>query len=327
MSRLRTAMRAFFQTLSHRFMGRRVMECDETVRFLEFMEDVRRRERLDRGCGSDEEFAIYLALEEHLSECSLCRADLDIYRHLEELAPQVEREIAAEAADLAGLAAIDGETIQSARKEPLDSAGPSTSTSAPCDGEQFKRKQGPDFGVYHKMSKANPSPRLIWANWTQRRWIALCTCGLLLVTILGYAGLGYAAAQVRERKEQTRQLYEHGRYEEAFTAVNDELRRQPSAEGYKMRGDLNNLRLHVRNYDAAIRDYSSALQMLQDSQTNSQLYFHTVYNRGLAYERIGDLNRAERDFIEAATRCPEADVVAKAKDNLHIISILRQEPD
>ena len=66
---------------------------------------------------------------------------------------------------------------------------------------------------------------------------------------------------------------------------------------------------YFQKYNVAIDYYSKAIEL-------SPLYFTAIYNRGLCYEKIGDLKNAENDFRKTLKINNDYDFAAIALDRV-----------
>lgn len=98
-----------------------------------------------------------------------------------------------------------------------------------------------------------------------------------------------------------------GKYDEAIETYEKMLKIQPFREPYFNIAYIN--QEYLGDYNVAIDYYSRAIEI-------SPLYYTAYYNRGLSYEKLGDLLNAEKDFRKTLSIVSDYDYAALALERV-----------
>lgn len=98
-----------------------------------------------------------------------------------------------------------------------------------------------------------------------------------------------------------------GDYDEAIKTYETMLKIQPFREPYYNIAYIN--QEYFQKYDIAVDYYSRAIEI-------SPLYYDAYYNRGLAYEKLGDLLNAEKDYRKTLSIVSDYDFAAIALERI-----------
>lgn len=118
---------------------------------------------------------------------------------------------------------------------------------------------------------------------------------LIILTTIAVASLSfflytsYAPSSKAKSFEECSRLFNSKQYDNCITCLNDYVKSNPDPDAFKMRGMSY---FQTGKYENAVKDFTEFLNKNKTSRT-------IFYQRGLAYEKMGNTKEAEADFKRA----------------------------